>query len=255
MNVHRVQLDFAPSMEDELELRGGQLVRLLHEYDDGWALCVRLDRSQQGVVPRSCLSARPVKPRARPPPGAGPGPVPRGPPGGPGAPMMGPPGHGPQSPRFYPGDGGRPASPSSRPRSPAQGPYGPPPPHAQPQRPMSPAQFPAVPRSHSPAGPRQPPPRSMSPGPYGPPGMRRPQMPAANQRQRSNSTGAPLQNPRTAPGLGSSPLAGPIAPPPASALPAIPTNAGPAPASTATPAPSPAPAAAPAPAPASRNDN
>lgn len=35
-NVHRVQLDFKPSMDDELELRSGQLVRLLHEYDDGW---------------------------------------------------------------------------------------------------------------------------------------------------------------------------------------------------------------------------
>lgn len=35
-NVHRVQLDFKPSMEDELEIRAGQLVRLLHEYDDGW---------------------------------------------------------------------------------------------------------------------------------------------------------------------------------------------------------------------------
>jgi hypothetical protein len=34
--VHRVQLDFKPSMEDELELRVGQLIRLLHEYDDGW---------------------------------------------------------------------------------------------------------------------------------------------------------------------------------------------------------------------------
>lgn len=34
--VHRVQLDFSPSMDDELPLRSGQLVRLLHEYDDGW---------------------------------------------------------------------------------------------------------------------------------------------------------------------------------------------------------------------------
>jgi hypothetical protein len=34
--VHRVQLDFKPSMSDELGLRAGQLVRLLHEYDDGW---------------------------------------------------------------------------------------------------------------------------------------------------------------------------------------------------------------------------
>lgn len=41
-NVHRVQLDFRPSMEDELELRAGQLVRLLHEYDDGWVICLSL---------------------------------------------------------------------------------------------------------------------------------------------------------------------------------------------------------------------
>ncbi|KAL2821277.1 hypothetical protein BDW59DRAFT_150321 [Aspergillus cavernicola] len=220
-------------MEDELGLHAGQLVRLLHEYDDGWALCVKLDRSQQGVVPRSCLSARPVKPRAGPPPGAGPGPRPRGPPGPPGAPgspMMGPPGRMPQSPRFYPQDGSRAASPSrsmspARPMSPAQGSYGPPPPHAQPPRSMSPAQqFPPVPRSYSPGpGPRQPPPRSMSPGPYGPPGLQRPDMPAANQRQRSNSAGgAVAQNSR---GPGPSPLAAPTAPPPSSVLPAIPTPA------------------------------
>lgn len=35
-NVHRVQMDFNPSMEDELPLRSGSLVRMLHEYDDGW---------------------------------------------------------------------------------------------------------------------------------------------------------------------------------------------------------------------------
>ena len=35
-NVYRVLMDFAPSMEDELELKTGQLVRMLHEYDDGW---------------------------------------------------------------------------------------------------------------------------------------------------------------------------------------------------------------------------
>lgn len=34
--VHRVQLDFQPTMDDEMELTAGQLVRLLHEYDDGW---------------------------------------------------------------------------------------------------------------------------------------------------------------------------------------------------------------------------
>jgi hypothetical protein len=35
-NVHRVQLDFVPSLADEMELRAGQLVRLLKNYDDGW---------------------------------------------------------------------------------------------------------------------------------------------------------------------------------------------------------------------------
>lgn len=61
--IYRVQMDFKPSMGDEIELRSGALVRLLHEYDDGWALCTRLDRSQQGVCPRTCLSQRPIKSR------------------------------------------------------------------------------------------------------------------------------------------------------------------------------------------------
>lgn len=34
--VHRVQLDFKPTLEDEMGLKAGQLVRLIHEYDDGW---------------------------------------------------------------------------------------------------------------------------------------------------------------------------------------------------------------------------
>lgn len=133
--VHRVQLDFKPTLEDELELRAGQLVRLLHEYDDGWALCIRLDRSQQGVVPRTCLSTRPVKPRAgpsagRPGPPVNPNPNmnnknrpmgPMGPmnqqwpmrPAGPAGPVgpMGPArGNQPQPPM----QGGRPASPAMR---------------------------------------------------------------------------------------------------------------------------------------------
>ena len=84
-NVHRVHLDFKPSMEDELELRAGDVARILHEYDDGWVrltildsddladhsqtLCMRMDRSKQGVAPRQCLSKMPIKPRpAGPPP-------------------------------------------------------------------------------------------------------------------------------------------------------------------------------------------
>ncbi|KAI4167792.1 MAG: hypothetical protein LQ343_006924 [Gyalolechia ehrenbergii] len=126
-NVHRVQLDFKPSMDDELALRAGQLVRLLHEYDDGWALCIRLDRSQQGVAPRTCLSARPVKPRPHP---NARGPAPRGPP---------PPGI------FGPGQQ-RPMSPSSSGRG-------------------SPGPFDRNPRGM--ATTPHPTQRSVSPGPYG----------------------------------------------------------------------------------------
>ena len=143
--VHRVQLDFAPTLDDEMELKAGQLVRLLHEYDDGWALCFRLDRSQQGVVPRTCLSPRPVKPRPQQ-----------------GAPRLGPPinpsGPGPHG-RPGPGPNGQPGpmSPTSRPMSA--------------YRPQSPAsgwsQSPAV-RAQSPG------PRSRSPSDSthrnGPPG-------------------------------------------------------------------------------------
>jgi len=100
--VHSVQLEFKPSMDDELELKVGQIVRVLHEYDDGWALCTRMDRSQQGVAPRTCLSKQPLKPRQGPPPGARSGP----PRSGPGS--MGPP------PRPIPGAKVRQGSASSQ---------------------------------------------------------------------------------------------------------------------------------------------
>jgi hypothetical protein len=40
--VHRVQLGFQPSMADELEIKAGQLIRLLQEYDDGWVCSLRI---------------------------------------------------------------------------------------------------------------------------------------------------------------------------------------------------------------------
>lgn len=115
LNVHRVQLDFAPSMDDELGLRQGQLVRMLHEYDDGWCLCVRLDRSQQGVCPRSCISKLPVKPR--PPPGQ----RPKGPPQAGSRPGT------PQGPNGAPrarSNSNAPVSNGSRPATPNDGPFG-----------------------------------------------------------------------------------------------------------------------------------
>jgi len=199
--VHRVQLDFKPSMDDELELRAGQLIRLLHEYDDGWALCIRLDRTRQGVVPRTCLSTRPVKPR---PQQNGP----RGPP---------PPG------MRVPNQGPRPMSPSMnqgpRPMSPGmkQGP-----------RPMSPAMNQGPPRSMSPAGnrpmtpngrPMTPQGRPMTPtgAPQSTPNSQqsRPRSPSvAQMKDRRNSPPGPSpMNPNPNPIVSGSPPnpAGPLA--------------------------------------------
>ncbi|KAK6355430.1 hypothetical protein TWF696_004527 [Orbilia brochopaga] len=152
--VHRVMVDFKPSMADELELHANEVVRLLHEYDDGWALCIRMDRSQQGVCPRTCLSPRPVKPR--PPPGSRPGPPPlqtgpsRGPGGQPSPSPFSPVGR-PQSPGFS--SGSRPQSPRSpgfnRPPMSPKGMPGPP------RRPMGPDS-----RPQSPMGARAPHPLS-----------------------------------------------------------------------------------------------
>lgn len=214
-NVHRVQLDFKPSMDDELELKAGQLVRMLHEYDDGWALCIRLDRSQQGVAPRTCLSPKPCKPRPTPgPTGPGPrGPGMNGPPNGRMSPAMGPP-NGRMSPAMGPPNGrmspsvgppngrmspamGRPGPPQGRPMSPA-GARGPPrmaPQYQQNNPSVSINQFNQGPRPLSPGpGPRGPAPRgqrSQSPGPYGANQGPRSMAPPG-QRRRSNSAGGVL---------------------------------------------------------------
>jgi len=163
-SVHRVQLDFKPSLEDEMELKAGELVRLLHEYDDGWALCIRLDRSRQGVVPRTCLSTRPVKPRA--PQGGGPRGPPVNPQGGHRAAYSQDRSESPARPKTSTGPGsGRPMSPAGRPMSPAGRPQSP-----GPRYPGQPAGRPRAPsKSHGPS-PMNPGSRpGPSPGP--PPGM------------------------------------------------------------------------------------
>lgn len=165
--VHRVQLDFKPTLEDEMELTAGDLVRLLHEYDDGWALCIRLDRSQQGVVPRTCLSTRPVKPR-----------TPQG------APRPGPPIN-PQG--GYPrgtNQPARPMTPQGRPMTP-QG------------RPMTPqGQRPPQNMAPKPTGPMSPGPRPQSPGPrYQGPPAGRPQSPNGMNPRPMGPAGPSPMNP------------------------------------------------------------
>ncbi|PKS07361.1 hypothetical protein jhhlp_005963 [Lomentospora prolificans] len=202
--VHRVQLDFKPTLEDELDLKAGQLVRLLHEYDDGWALCIRLDRSRQGVVPRTCLSTRPVKPRA---------------PGGPnGQQRMGPPVN-PSGRPMTPQNGG-PAPLQIRPESPAHPgtPNGPNYPQQQQSpgpryQPMPPPQRSGTPNS---MGGRSSPaiPRTMSPAP-GPLSAPIPASMAAPAPAPAPAPASPVQAPVPAP------VAAP-APAPVAATPAAP---------------------------------
>lgn len=53
--VHRVQLEFVPTLDDEMGLKAGQLVRLLHEYDDGWvSILHKLIESHRFVLTHFC---------------------------------------------------------------------------------------------------------------------------------------------------------------------------------------------------------
>lgn len=58
-NVYRVLMDFVPSMDDELELKGGQLIRMLHEYDDGWVRIFRRLLNNLLTVTGSLYQTRP----------------------------------------------------------------------------------------------------------------------------------------------------------------------------------------------------
>ncbi|CCM03806.1 uncharacterized protein FIBRA_05954 [Fibroporia radiculosa] len=49
-----VRNGFVPSLVDELAVGAGEMVRVLEEYDDGWALCANM-RGSQGVVPQDVL--------------------------------------------------------------------------------------------------------------------------------------------------------------------------------------------------------
>lgn len=49
-----VKFTFIPSLPDELSISNGEVVTVLQEYDDGWALCVN-GRGVQGMVPLECL--------------------------------------------------------------------------------------------------------------------------------------------------------------------------------------------------------
>jgi hypothetical protein len=49
-----VRYEFIPSLPDELSIVTGEVLRMMAEYDDGWALC-KNERGEQGMVPLECL--------------------------------------------------------------------------------------------------------------------------------------------------------------------------------------------------------
>ncbi|PBK93152.1 hypothetical protein ARMGADRAFT_1012833 [Armillaria gallica] len=49
-----VKSRFIPSLLDELPISNGETIRILQEFDDGWALCAN-GREEQGMVPLECL--------------------------------------------------------------------------------------------------------------------------------------------------------------------------------------------------------
>jgi len=54
-NGAMVKFTFIPSLPDELSISNGEVVEVLQEFDDGWALC-RNGRGLEGMVPMECLS-------------------------------------------------------------------------------------------------------------------------------------------------------------------------------------------------------
>lgn len=66
-----VAASFTPSLDDELSIKIGDIVRMLEEFRDGWCLIQRVGRidAPKGVVPRFCLQERrgvaPIVPSAK----------------------------------------------------------------------------------------------------------------------------------------------------------------------------------------------
>lgn len=49
-----VRYEYRPSLPDELSITRGEVLHVLSEYSDGWALC-KNERGGEGVVPQACL--------------------------------------------------------------------------------------------------------------------------------------------------------------------------------------------------------
>ncbi|KAJ5725787.1 uncharacterized protein N7483_007144 [Penicillium malachiteum] len=60
-NVYMVEMDFIPCKTGQLEIQQGQSLGISKIFENGWALGVRLDSPEAGLVPRSHPSASPIR--------------------------------------------------------------------------------------------------------------------------------------------------------------------------------------------------
>lgn len=57
-----VRCTYIPTLPDELSITVGEMVQLVSEFDDGWAVCVNA-HNERGVVPLECLDRGNAPPR------------------------------------------------------------------------------------------------------------------------------------------------------------------------------------------------
>ncbi|KAJ5705463.1 hypothetical protein N7536_001152 [Penicillium majusculum] len=58
-NIYTVEMDYSSKRPGQLDLQAGQRLCIMQTFDNGWAMGVRLDCPEGGLVPRSHLSAEP----------------------------------------------------------------------------------------------------------------------------------------------------------------------------------------------------
>ncbi|GLA59498.1 hypothetical protein AtubIFM56815_007499 [Aspergillus tubingensis] len=63
--VYRVDMDFRPVSPEHIGLKEGQTAILHLVYEDGWALVTVLETNKEGLVPRACFSAQPIRNQAQ----------------------------------------------------------------------------------------------------------------------------------------------------------------------------------------------
>jgi hypothetical protein len=53
--VYRVLYDFEPSLQDEMEIQAGDIIRTEETFEDGWAYGINMSTGKKGTFPMNCL--------------------------------------------------------------------------------------------------------------------------------------------------------------------------------------------------------